>query len=751
MVRKLQDHRKGKTGLHFKQKKNRFKNKQVLANKEKGNTFKATSKRHRKSLTKNENSNKNIETSRRTNLVSTEESPASDSEPDAYSQLISRFSKTKTPAIISDEDSESEDDGEKMYEGSGLLNNQSDESLNSDPEEDSEIDNISTTSNASNTEVSISTECDPFENHIQYDLDNSFYDAVSSIPPKTEEAIENWPILGQLKFFLPRSPNDTSPKIKKKRIDDDVVYAKPGEVPCRIERVRDVDWEKLFVKSQILGNILRANRKHANQFVREDDQLTSLQKELFSVINNYQDLYYPERTLDNGEEVRFVYCLHAINHVLKTRLKVVHHNTRLANKQDAKGDVPDEFRDQGLVRPKVLILVPFRNSVLRIVEMLTSILLEEGNNNILNKNRFFDEFNAGEIAMPHKNPKPEDYERTFTGDTDDNFKIGISVTKKSIKLYTDFYSADIIIASPLGLRRIVGAEGQADRDFDFLSSIELLVLDQAEIILMQNWDHLIQVWDHLHMQPRESHGTNFARVRPWSLSGRTRYYRQTLVFCAHSLPQISALFSRRCHNYAGKVCVINPIRTGTICQIVLQLPQVFNRIECNSAASSIDARFEHFIGKVMPQYKESVMSHTVVFVPSYFDYVRIRNHFKKETISFVQICEYSKDGKVARARDMFFHSSAHFLLYSERFHFFRRIRLKGIRHIIFYQPPTIPHFYSEMCNLMQGDRQTEEGSLSVTVLYTKYDSAQLAAIVGSDRVARMLASDRSVHMFMTGE
>jgi hypothetical protein len=52
-------------------------------------------------------------------------------------------------------------------------------------------------------------------------------------------------------------------------------------------------------------------------------------------------------------------------------------------------------------------------------------------------------------------------------------------------LYADFYSADIIVASPLGLRVIVGADGEEGRDFDFLASVEILVLDQADIFLMQ--------------------------------------------------------------------------------------------------------------------------------------------------------------------------------------------------------------------------------------------------------------------------
>ncbi|KAK2501256.1 hypothetical protein MC885_007888, partial [Smutsia gigantea] len=43
-----------------------------------------------------------------------------------------------------------------------------------------------------------------------------------------------------------------------------------------------------------------------------------LKKELFLIMNSYRDLFYPERTaLKNGEEIRHVYCLHVINHVLK--------------------------------------------------------------------------------------------------------------------------------------------------------------------------------------------------------------------------------------------------------------------------------------------------------------------------------------------------------------------------------------------------------------------------------------------------
>ena len=60
-----------------------------------------------------------------------------------------------------------------------------------------------------------------------------------------------------------------------------------------------------------------------------------------------------------------------------------------------------------------------------------------------------------------------------------------------MRLYAPFYSSDIIIASPLGMRTVIGAEGEKNRDFDFLSSIEILIIDQADVYLMQNWEHVL--------------------------------------------------------------------------------------------------------------------------------------------------------------------------------------------------------------------------------------------------------------------
>ena len=77
----------------------------------------------------------------------------------------------------------------------------------------------------------------------------------------------------------------------------------------------------------------------------------------------------------------------------------------------------------------------------------------------------------------------------------DFFRIGLAFqynqqNKLTLKLYEQFYGADIIVASPLALRILCGhkvdnkANEMTDKiDQDFLSSVEFVVLDQTEAFI----------------------------------------------------------------------------------------------------------------------------------------------------------------------------------------------------------------------------------------------------------------------------
>lgn len=59
---------------------------------------------------------------------------------------------------------------------------------------------------------------------------------------------------------------------------------------------------------------------------------------------------------------------------------------------------------------------------------------DEKSTPVMHSKRFEDEFTGEELHFPKKNPKPEDYQQLFTGNTDDNFRIGISIVGKTLKV-----------------------------------------------------------------------------------------------------------------------------------------------------------------------------------------------------------------------------------------------------------------------------------------------------------------------------
>lgn len=80
--------------------------------------------------------------------------------------------------------------------------------------------------------------------------------------------------------------------------------------------------------------------------------------------------------------------------------------------------------------------------------------------------------------------------------------------------------------------------------------------------------------------------------------------------------------------------------------------------------------------KALPKLMGGVVGQCLIVIPSYFDFVRVRNFFKEfesqEDITYAAISEYSEIPEVTRARGDFFHSRVQFLIVTERFHFYRR-------------------------------------------------------------------------------
>jgi hypothetical protein len=85
------------------------------------------------------------------------------------------------------------------------------------------------------------------------------------------------------------------------------------------------------------------------------------------IAREYVDILYAARTVGSGSELREAVALHVLDHVVKSR------NRMLANNQLLKKDPESEARDQGYTRCKVLVLLPCRSSANRFVKTLLGL------------------------------------------------------------------------------------------------------------------------------------------------------------------------------------------------------------------------------------------------------------------------------------------------------------------------------------------------------------------------------------------
>ena len=69
----------------------------------------------------------------------------------------------------------------------------------------------------------------------------------------------------------------------------------------------------------------------------------------------------------------------------------------------------------------------------------------------------------------------------------------------------------------------------------------------------------------------------------------------------------------------------------------------------------------------------------LIFVASYYDYVRLRNFLKEQGVEVAALSEYAPPKEAARARSLFMDGRLSVALLTERSHFYNRARVRGVK------------------------------------------------------------------------
>ena len=498
--------------------------------------------------------------------------------------------------------------------------------------------------------------------------------------------------------------------------------------------------------------------------------------------------------LQKQRAMQRIYLLHILNHILTTHSRIQRHNRQLKEQEASRDDKhnhesmedaedDERFRDQGFTRPSVLVLLPTRQLCHRFVHNLTALTGTEMEEEHLA--RFERDYGTAvdenEEILGEKEErrrkvvlekKGKDWNELFGDDVnkDDDFKLGISLAPKmakrknskqnrgsnvSVKLYTDFYKSDVIIASPLGLKMLIAPDEEGkEGDYDYLSSIEICLIDFADVLLMQNWDHVNDILNLLNQEPQNNNNTDFSRVRQYMLEGQAAHWRQLIVSSKIIDPCMISSFKRFAKSESGSIKMRRKVKpeTASIANVLVPIKQVFQKIPVASFEKQSEARVNYFVNTLLPQIQRRKQKHTMVYVPSYFDFVSLRNAFLKRDLSFVSVTEYSRPTEISRGRARFLQGRKPIMLYTGRCNFFFRHPIKGVRHLIFLGLPEHPEFFSDQVNQIsttadESDIDAATSIASCLALFTRYEAHALERVVGSGNCSRMLASEKCTFMF----
>ncbi|EEA07742.1 uncharacterized protein CMU_006650 [Cryptosporidium muris RN66] len=512
-----------------------------------------------------------------------------------------------------------------------------------------------------------------------------------------------------------------------------------------------------------------------------DNIVVELQS-LFRYINGYIDIEYCDPDCILSPWIVSLVMLHISNHISCIRKLVLSNNSVLKkyiknNESSFKGIThnidhlgDDNLRDQGFHRCRILILSPFRGTAKRCVDILIK-LLPQGK-----RAKYLDRFNKefGDPELESQNDEAEKvgivrddplYRYLFVNSNhDDDYRVGIQVSKSGILFYSPFDQSDIILASPLGLRRIIGTRGESDtkREYGFLSSVEICLIYGADIILMQNWEHLLDIFDVLNKLPSKNLGScDIRRIYQPFIDGNSKIMRQTILIASGRSEDFTCLFRKYTNNCRGYVRLWNSLERlrklsninkfelplNIAASLVPDLKQMF--IKVSNQIDSEESMLSYMSSYLYPDILaaiDGINQRVLLVLPNYISYLRIRKYLIQQSAVFGSCHESSSNSSLSKNRLAFYKGELPILITTERFLFFRRYLLKGATTVIFWGPPIFPVIYVDCIYSLNfpcidKSKNKTRDPLSI-VLFHELNSLALERIVGTKKCSYLLTRSK---------
>jgi U3 small nucleolar RNA-associated protein 25 len=440
-----------------------------------------------------------------------------------------------------------------------------------------------------------------------------------------------------------------------------------------------------------------------------------------------------------------VCLLHLLNHCASFLKKSCY--TIVKEKSINKSESSISFeknKNKTFAKAKVLILTPMKNRawsiINRLVQLSTEVNLED---DVCWKNTFMKDF--GSEPNQNVNEYQESYKTkthsVFEGNTDDNFCLGLKLMKSKISLYSTVTDSDILISSPWAMTKIIDDPGDKrprNYQMNFLSSFEIVVVDGADLMSMQNWNHLTNVLKAINRLPESQNLIDISQIHDWCLSNLAEVFRQIIVISSFPSAEIHGLFEKYSKNRNGKWRFKLKSKCLGMKPLFWELSS-FEGFRSKNIISLAEDRYSYFVKNIWPQIMEKRQSGLLIFVKSFFDFTRLKCFLQGNSASFACISEYSTKPDAEHNRMLFIKRRKDIMLYSEKAYFYLNNNINGIKSLLFYSLPNHISIYEELV-MQQKPISKSINFVQNISLFSRYDSLQLGQVVGYPVMKTMIRS-----------